>query len=890
MSWLRFFRRRWSDDELQQEIAVYLDEEVVENIARGMSPTEARRQAYLKLGNPQRIREQLWTQNTILTMDNVGRDLKHAARTLTRSPGFALTAVLTLALGLGANTAVFSLINSLLLRPLPVPHAEELALLHWTWTHDPGPRYDFSAPMFRALEKRREVFQAVGAFSGNVFMVRNGAHSTEVPAALVSGQFFQVMRTPPLLGRTLIPQDDQPAGTATGFAVVISEGFWRTWFNSAPDVIGRSLIIANTPFTVVGVMPANFIGADPTRRPSIYAPLWAEPVVDSPYNNIASGYHSLWLKILVRRNPDVSLARANAALHAATNSLLDESVPDSKWVQNARSRHFLLTAEAGSKGYSYLRSVFVKPLVAVSSLCGAMLLLACLNLASLLMARSASRERELATRLALGASRVRLIQQLMVESLLLASLGTATGLVAAPAVSHCLAAFILGNNRTTTLDTAFDIRVFGFAGAAAMVSTLLIGLMPALRATSRSLNEQIKSGSLATSPRRHSRVVPQLLTGLEVAVSLVLVFGAGLLATSLARLYRTGLGFDPNGVINLDLNLGKQALDGAALVRWYASFGDALTGLPGVRSVSFAAVTPMSGSDWTEDFHTPVSGGDRATQMNEISPSYFQTLKIPLMSGRDFRWSDIPSSGRKIILNQTGAKQLFPGQSAVGQIVTNTENKNSYEVIAVVGDIQYLSLRDHARPEAYVPITQSEDHKPSYTAVVRVGGAVGPFARAAQSLAGRMPPEIPPPVIMTMNSDIDASIDSERMMAMLAVFFAACALLVTAIGLYGTLAYSTARRTSEIGIRMALGAQRLQVVSLVFRQNLWTTAAGALAGLVMALLVSRALASFLYGTSAHDPWTLAGSVGILILIASVASLVPALRAAQLDPSQTLRME
>jgi predicted permease len=888
VKWFRFFRRRQADAELLQEIDLYLDEEIAENMARGMSKDEARRQARIKLGNPQSVRESLWQQNTVRAVDDLWRDLKYAARTLVRAPGFAMTAILTLALGLGANTAVFSLMNALLLRPLPVPHAEELAMVQWNWSHDVGPNYSFSAPVFRALEKRHEAFQSVAGFSSNVFQARSGSGNVDVPGVLVSGQFFQAMETPPLLGRYLTPQDDQPGGGSTGFAVVIGEDFWRTWFNRAPDIVGRQLTISNAPFTVVGVMPKQFIGADATRRPEIYAPLWAEPVIDAPYNNIASGYHSIWMRVIARRNPGVSLQEANAALKAATNSVLDESIPDAKWITVARDRHFQIAAEPGSNGYSYLRSVFIKPLVAVFSFCAAMLLLACLNLASLLMERSAARERELATRLAMGATRSRLIKQLMVESLLVALLGTAAGLIAAPIVSHSLAAFVLGNNRTVRLDTTLDLRVFVFVALTAVAATVLTGLIPALRSTSKGLNERIKSGSRAISAHE-SRMLPRILMGFEVALALILVVGAGLLATSLARLYRTGLGFDPKGVVNLNLNMGKQALDGDALVHWYRAFGDAVSHQPGVKDLSFASVTPMSGSLWTSDFHTPASGGGGIEPyMNEVAPAYFQTLRIPLLAGRDFQWSDTLPSGRKIILSQAAAKQLFPGRGAVGQFVQ--DDKVRYEVVAVVGDIRYASIREDAHAEAYIPIMQSEEKKPSYTAVVRLEGSVTPFSLAARALAAKMAPDIPAPVIMTMGSDLDASISSERMIAMLAVYFAACALLVTAIGLYGTLAYVTARRTSEIGIRIALGASRQQVVGLIFRENAWIAAGGSLLGLIIALLASRALASFLYGTSTRDPWVLLASVAALVSVASAASLLPAVRAARLDPMEALRAE
>jgi predicted permease len=507
-----------------------------------------------------------------------------------------------------------------------------------------------------------------------------------------------------------------------------------------------------------------------------------------------------------------------------------------------------------------------------------------------LMARSAARERELATRLAMGASRRRLIQQLMVESLLIAVLGTAAGMIAAPLVSRSLAAVLLGDDPTTFLDTTLDWRVFAFVTLAAVVSTVLIGLIPALRATSKNLNEQFKSGSHTTSASERRRLLPRILMSIEVSLALILVVGAGLLGTSLVKLYRTGLGFDPKNVVELGLDMGKQPLDGDALFQWYAAYGDALRRLPGVKSVSFGAEIPFDGSIWTAAYHTPSSGGDRVIYMSDVAPAFFQTMSIPLLSGRDFKWNDNPASGRKVILNQTAARYLFPDRNPIGQHVIGSENATTYEVIGVVGDIHYASIREAAPAGGFAPIMQYEAKRPSFAAVIRIEGSPVPLAAAARALAAKMAPEIPAPALTTMSSELDASISSERMMAMLAVFFAGCALLVMTIGLYGTLAYSAARRTSEIGIRMALGAQRAQVIALVFRENAWIAASGSLAGLLVALFASRALASFLYGTSTRDPWVLVGSVGALVVIASAASLVPALRAARTDPMRALRTE
>jgi predicted permease len=886
------FRKSRLDADLEEELRAHIDLATQENLNRGMSLREARRKALREFGGMTQVREAYRMRRGLPWLEQLYRDLRFGLRQLLRSPGFALTAVGTLALGLGANTAVFSLINGLLLRPLPVPDAEALMVVRADRSDNPNPNYFFSEPMFRAVAKRREVFQSAAAFSRTTLQVRSGAGTVEIPGALVSGEFFAVLETPPLKGRVLTPEDDR-AGTQGMYGAVISEGFWKAWFNGAPDVVGRTLTIANQSFTVTGVMPSSFIGADPTQRPSIYLSIQAEPVVDAPYSSLKAGYRAWWLNILGRRRAGVTLEQVNAAMAAVSNVVLEESIPNTEQVQDSRKQHFLLAAEPGSKGYTYFRAEFSKPLTVVMALCGGVLLLACLNLASLLMARSAARERELATRLALGASRQRLVQQLLMESLTIAALGTIVGLGVAPIVSRGLAVLLLGHQHNVTLDTTLDFQVFAFASLMTAVAAVLIGLLPALRATGGELNEQMKRGHSKAGQdfgRSQRSLLPRLLMGAEVALALMLVVGAGLLAASLTRLYHTGLGFDPKGLVNFDLAMGKQPLESDALLRWYQQYAEALGRQPGVKSVSYTGIVPLAGSLEIDDYSTPSSKGNNEIYVNTVGPAYFATMQIPVLEGREFRWDDTKASGNKIILNQTAAKTLFPSHNAIEQTITH--DKVSYEVIGVVADAHYLSIRGTPPPTAYTTMTQSSQKKSSYTLMVRLANAhqATALADAARKLMASMAPAVPEPVMTTMTAQIDDSISSERMMALLTVFFAACALLVTAIGLYGTLAYATTRRTSEIGVRMALGAQRSQVAVLVFRENVWIAICGCASGLAIALLAAKALASFLYETPVHDPWVMFGSVATLSLVASAASLLPALRAASLEPMDALRTE
>ena len=674
MDWIRvllsrcaaLLRKRELDDDLDEELRSHIDLAVEENLKRGMSTETARRAALREFGGMTQTKETYRVQRGLPVFETITNDLRFAFRQLAKSPSFTVVALVTLALGVGANMAVFSLINGLLLRPLPVPHSEQLAVLRMD---DDGarPEYSFCTPFFRSLERRHDVFASVFAYNPDTLQVRGRSGNENIQGMLVSGQFFQALETPPLLGRYLTPQDDQRGGNPAGLAVVISEDFWNNWFNRAPDVVGRTMVIANTQFTVAGVMPRRFIGADPTQRPQIFVPLSADPIIDAPRNHIDDGIHAWWIAVVARMQPGVSLDQANARLLTVSDPILHEAADDPKFIADDERRHFHFTAEPGSRGFSYVRALFRKPLVAMFSMCGGILLLACLNLASLLMARGVSRERELATRLALGATRRRLIQQLLTESLLIAALGTFAGVAAAPLVSRSLVAFIPTSAYSAVqLDTSLDLRVFVFAALIALAASVVIGLVPALQATAGNLNEHIKEGQQGRPALERRKILPRALMASEIAVALILVIGAGLLATSLLRLFKSGSGLDPKGLVNISFKMDKQALEGDALMRLYQQLGDGLSHQPGVKSVSFEFIVPLSHRGWNGYYSTP-AGGRHLIYMNAVGSDYFGTMRIPMYQGREFTWNENKASGLKIILNQAAASELFPGQSALGQ-------------------------------------------------------------------------------------------------------------------------------------------------------------------------------------------------------------------------------
>ncbi|QNI37110.1 ABC transporter permease [Edaphobacter albus] len=884
------FRRRRLDREMVEELEFHQEQLRSKYLREGMPEEEAKRAVRKRFGDQRRWQERLREVWQFRWFEDLTRDVRFSARLLMRSPGFTTIALLTLALGVGANTAVFSLINGLLLRPLPVPDAQQMTVLHI----DEGgslPNYSFCTPFFRALENKHDVFANVFAFNDDVLQVRGEAGNENIPGVLVSGQYFAAMQVAPLLGRYLTPQDDKVGGNPEGLAVVISEPFWERWFHREPDVIGRKLVIANTPFTVVGVMPKWFTGAEPTMKPEIFAPLSADPIIDAPRDHINSGVHSWWLTVMARLAPGATLQQANALLVTVSEPILHAASDDAEYIKDEEG-HFRFGAEPGSNGFAFARYLFRKPLVTMFAMCVGILLLACLNLTSLLMARGASRERELATRLALGATRRRLVRQLLMESLLLAGVGTALGLVVAPMVSHTLAAMLLGGRnigQKVALDTSIDMHVFFFSALIALTAALLIGLVPALRATGNELNEQIKEGQHTSRAPERRKLLPRALMATQVALALVLVAGAGLLATSLVRLYRSGLGFDPRGVVNIAFSMDKQQLEGDELMQLYRQIGDGLRTQPGVKEVSFESQVPLSGRGWNANISSP-GAGEHVIWMNSVGSDYFKTMRIPLYKGREFNWNDTKASGPKIILNKAAAKQFFPDGEAIGRQVTYVRLKTSYEVVGIVGDTKYKDVRRPAAAVGYLPMQQDLEKKTSLTAVVRVDGPWGPMAAASRSLASRLAPSIPAPIVYPSDELVDNSLGTERMMAVLGIFFALCALLVTAIGLYGTLAYATSRRTAEIGIRMALGAQRSRVMAMVFRENAVVAAMGCVAGLVAAIMLSKLLVSFLYETPPRDPLVFGGSILLLTTIACAASFLPALRAARIEPISAIRYE
>ncbi len=508
------FRTRKLDDSLDEELRAHLDLAIEENLRRGMPEADARRSAMREFGGMTQVREAYRVRRGMPWLEQIRRDVRFGIFQLYKSPGFTLTAILTLALGIRANTTVFSMINGLLLRPLPVPESGRLVVIG-AYIGGPGPNYSLSEPLYRTLERQRGALGTVFGFDAESFQVKSGASTDVIFGQYVSGTFFDALETPPLLGRTLNAQDDRRGGNPAGFATLISETLWTNRFHRDPAILGSHMTIDNVGFTIVGIMPRSFFGADPLQRPQIFVPLADEEVLASERSMIKFGKGAWWLSVMARLAPGATVEQASSQVSGGTNAILHQSVRR-RLDQAMQERHIGFLAERGSTGFTYIRLRFRRPLMAVFAMCGGILLLACLNLASLLMARGTARQRELATRMALGASRGRLIQQLLIEGLLLGVGGTAAGLAMAPSVGRLLVAVLLSGQRSAHLDTSLDWRVFTLAAAAAIFATLLFALVPAIKATSRNLIDRIKDGQHATLTQERGAILPRILLSTEV--------------------------------------------------------------------------------------------------------------------------------------------------------------------------------------------------------------------------------------------------------------------------------------------------------------------------------------------------------------------------------------
>jgi predicted permease len=827
------------------------------------------------------------------------QDIRFAFRTLKKSPVFVVVAVLSLALGIGANAAIFTLVDQLLLRMLPVKHPEQLVQL-WGrgdyWGANNGPN-KLSYPMYADFRDHNKVFSGMfGRWGTPISVVRDGVPE-RADGEFVTGSYFQVLGVGAAIGRVFTLDDDRTPGAHP--LAVISYRYWMSRFAGSPSVVGRKITVNGYPLTIIGVTQAGFEGTDPASSPDIRVPIMMKDVV-------APGliYYKLdnrrgrWVSTYGRLKPGVSMEQARASLQPffhqilnmeVTGPMFEHAPPEAK----AGFLRMWMDLLPASKGQSGLREQFSKPLLVLMGIVGLVLLIACANVANPLIARAMARQKEIAVRLALGAGRGRIVSQLLVESLILSIAGGVSGLLVAMWMDRALLRFV-PSSINLSLETSPDARILLFALGVSLVTGLAFGLIPALQSTRPQLAGTLKdqAGSITSGTTVRLR---KALVAAQVALSLLLLIGSGLFIHSLQNLKNLDPGFRAANLLTFSIDPTQSGYKGDRALAFYRQLQQSLDAIPGVQSSSLAVESLLTGDEW--DYDIKIEGYKEKPReeidayMNFIAPDYFKTIDTPILLGRDFRPSDVQGAGKVCIVNEKFAKKYLGGTNAIGRHIAagDTTGKLDTEIVGIARDTKYESLRDEVPVEVYQPYQQM-DFVMAMAVYVRTTQRAEQTFGAIRGLMSRMDPNIPIFEMKTLERQIDESLVTERLVASLSTAFGFLATLLAAIGLYGVLAYMVAQRTREIGVRVALGAGHRNVVWLVMREVLVLAGIGIGVGLPVAWGLARLVKSQLYGIAPNDWQTIALAVAGITAVAMVAGYMPARRAARIDPMRALRWE
>jgi predicted permease len=834
-------------------------------------------------------------------MSTLIQDLKYGFRMLAKNPGFTAIAVLTLTLGIGANTAIFSLLNAVMLRELPVQNPGRLVLLGQA--HGAGSTNDFanttlySYPFYRELRQKNQVFSEVSAalslpFDGMHGSVAGSPSLETLNVQLASGTYFSMLGVKPAVGREFTAADDEPAGAHP--IAVASYSWWKRRFALDPAILGKTVTLGSTAYTIIGVAPREFFGTTVGESPDLWIPLSMEKQISPGWNGLENkSFQSLY--ILGRLKPGVSVAQAQANVNVLAQQLWRESA-GSVLSQEQRGvlKHANVELTPAARGLSRLRFQFSMPLLILMVVVGIVLLIACANIASLLLARATARQRELAVRMAVGAGRLRLVRQLLTESLLMAFLGGGLGVLFASWASMGLLAMVSAGHGALPLAVGPDARVLGFTFLISCLTALLFGTFPALRATRIDLTPALKEARGGISGGGRSRLAKSLIVS-QIGLSLVLLVGAGLFLRTLVKLGDVDTGFNKENVLLFAIDpVDVGYKEDARLVSLYQQIEQRVGAEPGVRAASISFFTFNQGA-WTDPVgiqgHPPTPQNDMAATYNVVGPDYFAAMGIPLMVGRVFSPQDTENSQKVAVINQTAARWYFPGGSPIGRrfgIGPDPKHSNDIEVVGVVKDAKYQSLRERPFPAVYLPYTQRVGYY--FDLDVRYSGDPASIIAEVRNAVGQVDHSLPVTYQNTLAQQVEDSMTSQTLIARLSAFFGLLALFLACIGIYGLMSYAVARRTSEIGIRMALGAARSSVLWMVMRESMMMVAIGLAAGLPVALAADRLVSKMLFGLSPTDPLSLAGAALVLLAFTLLASYLPARRAAGVDPMVALRYE
>ncbi len=827
-------------------------------------------------------------------MGQTMQDLRDALRALTRTPVITGVAVLSLALGIGANTAIFSILDSLILRTLPVREPQRLAMvglegdtLRTSWTN----------PLWEQIRSHESLVDGVFAWSMGRFNMAAGGQTQYVDGIWTSGRYFDVLGVPAVLGRTFTAADDRRGGGPDGPVAVIGYGFWQRHFGGTADVVGKPLTLERVTFTVIGVTPPEFFGTDVGRTFDVAIPIGVEPLIRGKESAL-DRRSNWWLNVMVRLRPGQTMASATTALRGVQPQIRAATIPQD-WREEDKQRYLVETFElaAAATGASGLRSRYRQPLVTIMVVVALVLLIACANIANLLLARATGRRHEMSVRLALGASRARLIRQLLAESLLLAGLGAALGLVLAQWGSQLLVRQLSTSTNSVFLTLALDWRMLGFTALVAAATAVIFGTAPAFRAVRVEPAHALKTQ--ARGVIGDGRVsLGNALVVLQVALSLVLLVAAGLFIRTFSSLASLPLGFDREPLLVANISAQRLQLDPTERPALFERMREAAASVPGVASAAASAVTPISGSTWTfsvdkvDGVSIPEANRGRSTHVNLVTSAWFGTYGTRLLAGRDISSADTATTAKVIVVNEAFARKFTGGENPIGRRIWQQGSPSrpevEREIVGYVQDAAYRSLREAVPPTMYLPVTQQPDPPSGMSISVRAeGGSPARLTRGLAEAFGRVSPDVAI-TFRPLADQVNAALVQERIVASLSGLFGGLALLLAGLGLYGVTSYAVSRRRTEIGIRMALGAAPAGVVVMVLRRVAGLVGLGVIIGGAASLWAGRFVATLLYGLQPRDPMTLAAAALVLGTIGAAAGWLPARRASRIDPAVVLR--
>jgi predicted permease len=912
-SWLRsLLRRGHLEQDMDEELRFHLEARTADLMREGLSTEAAIRQARLEFGPVATHKDEMRNSLNLRWVDDLWCDLRYAARILRKSPGFTAIAVGSLALAIGANTTIFSIANEMLYERLGVPHPEQLRLFtligdknvavhsSWgTWNRLTDGRTTFNSftyPIYQQLKKDNRVLQDIFAFKdiGRANVTVDG-EARAVQLELVSGNFYEQMQVTPALGRAILSSDDSVP--SAGAVTVISDGFWQRSFGRSPNVIGKVINVNTIPVTIIGVNPRGFTGAKSVQSsPELFMPLSMIPLLhaDMMGGPLLSNTMVFWVQLMARTKPEIPVAQAQIALNLAVSAAVRSTMTLKKDDTMPK-----LALDDGSRGLNFAAREFAKPIYVLLALVGFVLLLACANIANLMLARASARQREMGVRLALGAGRSRILRQVLTESLMISFMGGIAGLFFYLMGRSAVPKLFINAWEQPDLNLSFHWRVFLFTAAVTILTGIIFGLAPGWSATKAEIGTALKEGG-KTATKHRKAWSGRAIVAFQVALSTMLVVGSALFIRTLINLNSIDPGFRADHLLLFDINPSSKQYPAPKDVALHVRLEEALRSVPGVQSVTLTdnplVAGDMSNSDFIIEGAPKVEHkrGDNSgnASLADVGHDFFSVMGIPVIAGRAFTLQDVNSTQRLAVVNQTLVRQFFPHDNPIGKrfaLDDDPEKQQWIEIVGVVGDTRYSNLKEESQAVHFDLYNQHQEMGgATYTIRTQMSPeAITPSLRAAVQKIDR---DLPLMDIRTQQQQIDATTQQERVFASLTAGFGLLALALACVGIYGIMAYTVSQRTNEIGIRLALGAERRQVRGMVLREAGWLASFGVVAGLAVALALAQLVKSMLYGLKPADPTSFAGAGCLLLGVALIAAWIPAMRASRVEPMEALRHE